>query len=67
MNNENLRDLVCCPNCQGDLIGSNSLKPFEKEKGVTNVFECKNCNVFFRKKNGILILISKELEEELRN
>jgi len=50
----NLLDVVCCPNCKGDL----------KQEG--SIFSCLNCNSLFREKEGILILISKELEEELR-
>lgn len=50
----NLIDLICCPNCQGDLIKDN-----------LNFF-CNTCKSNFREKEGILILISKELEYELR-
>lgn len=47
-------DLICCPNCQGDLV--------EKDKSLI----CSSCFSKFHEKDGILILISKELEEELR-
>lgn len=50
-----LIDLICCPNCQSDLIKTDL------------EIKCNNCGSKFREKEGILILISKELEEELRN
>ena len=52
---EDMLDIVCCPNCQGDLEKDNSK------------LICKSCLASFREKEGILILISKEFEEELRN
>ena len=50
----NLLDIICCPNCKGDL------------KQDDSIFSCLECGSSFREKEGILILISKELEEELR-
>lgn len=53
-NSFNIDEIICCPNCKGDLIKSNSL------------YVCTTCGSDYRKKEGILILISKELEAELR-
>ncbi|MDA3855461.1 MAG: Trm112 family protein [Candidatus Woesearchaeota archaeon] len=51
-----LLDIVCCPNCNSDL----------KVKSELVIF-CSKCNLEYREKEGILVLISKELEEELRS
>lgn len=57
---KNVLDLICCPNCQGNLVDG-----VGKKKG--DGFVCSKCGSFFREKGGVLILISKELEEELRS
>lgn len=54
-------DVVCCPNCKGDL---ENLNIADSRGGIT--FSCRSCNSEFRKKEEILILINKELEDELR-
>ncbi len=48
-------DLICCPNCNSDL----------KQKG--DDLTCTKCKAKFYEKEGILVLISKELEDELRH
>jgi len=55
MNRDEFLSLICCPNCQSDLSADE------------NKFLCMSCESEFREKNGILILISKELEDELRS
>lgn len=54
--NKDLLEVVCCPICHSDL----------KSKSETIVF-CSKCDVEYREKEGILILISKDLEEKLRS
>lgn len=49
-------DIICCPNCQSDLITNDNKN-----------FTCSKCNSSYREKGGIIILISKELEDELRS
>jgi len=55
MIDKEILDLICCPNCQGNLV-----KEDDKMK-------CISCGSFFREKSGVLILITKELEDELRS
>jgi len=43
----NILDLVCCPNCQNDLISTNSF------------LICSSCKKKFMIKNDILILLEK--------
>jgi uncharacterized protein YbaR (Trm112 family) len=46
--------IICCPDCKSDL----------EQNGKK--FTCVKCKNKFREKEGILILINKELEDELR-
>jgi uncharacterized protein YbaR (Trm112 family) len=48
-------DLICCPNCQSNLTQNK------------NKFICSKCDCMYREKDGIIVLISKDLEDELRN
>ena len=57
---KNVLDLICCPNCQGDLK-----KGVDEKRGVG--FRCDSCSSFFKYKDGVIVLISKELEKELRS
>ncbi len=52
---KDILDLICCPSCQGNLIQEN------------NTYVCSSCACLYREKGGIIVLISKELEDELRN
>lgn len=52
--NGDVLSLICCPNCGKDLIADDLS------------LSCKGCNSVFREKEGILVLISSELEAELR-
>lgn len=54
---DDLLKIVCCPNCQGNL---------SRKDGSDVVVVCDDCKTSFRMKDGVLVLISKELEEELR-
>lgn len=51
-----LVNLVCCPNCKYDLMIKSG-----------SIIFCSKCDLEYREKEGILVLISKELEDELRN
>jgi len=46
-----INDIICCPVCQNKL---------------DDIFFCENCKRQFKEQNGIFILITKELEDELR-
>ena len=71
-NKFDIEKIICCPNCKGDLIKLNSSNNFNNVKiNVSNnindtIYICDNCSTQYRKQNEIFILISKELEEELR-
>jgi uncharacterized protein YbaR (Trm112 family) len=52
--NKKIKDILCCPDCKEDL-----------EDKKTYLY-CKTCNREYKIKDGIIVLIPKELEEELR-
>ena len=62
-------EIVCCPNCQGDLmrLGTGDERLEMGDRRLEIGYVCKSCKSEFREKEGILILISKELEDELRS
>lgn len=67
---ENILDIICCPNCQGDLEEIKSGKKIKEQTEETKVikekeFVCTKCKSEFREKEGIFILINKDLEEKL--
>lgn len=50
-------NLVCCPDCHCDLIFNSAKK----------ILICSSCKFIYKYKDGILVLISKEIEKKLRN
>ncbi|MFW6026285.1 MAG: Trm112 family protein [Nanoarchaeota archaeon] len=49
-----IKKILCCPECRGCLIDN-----------ITFLF-CKKCNIRYNIKDNIIVLISKELETQLR-
>ncbi len=51
---KNVIDIICCPACQSDLV----------QEGKNLI--CQGCSTKYYEKERVLVLISKELEDELR-
>jgi uncharacterized protein YbaR (Trm112 family) len=50
----NIKKILCCPECKGDLQDNKTF------------LYCKKCNIKYKIKDNIIVLISQELEEQLR-